>query len=331
MGHADINATVEEDYDVDTFHADVSEQVIVWSKVADTTISSWLGYEDNTTVCKVPNKVKHESKEIDAFFQNDKYFNETANTFIRLRTDSHFQSKVSSDFNLKLSAQLGFNKCQEQFKFFAENMTLNRDKQADTQTDNDNPDIGIRYFAVERYGIEPSYSLGLNGIHPFVSARYSMSFNANTWEIDPIQTFKYSSNDAFREETNIYFDKALDKESLFRLNLHRATGDDFDGMNYGLTLQYYLNSKQDIGFRFSQSFFGNTKYKTTLEKSVDGPQIKEYSGINNYVSSLSFRAKVWRPWFYYELRPSVNFHRDYDYEPNYSVRLFFDFYFGNYH
>jgi hypothetical protein len=96
-------------------------------------------------------------------------------------------------------------------------------------------------------------------------------------------------------------------------------------------MQYYFNNHKNKGMRITQSFEGNTKYHYTINDSALNLQTKTFRGINNYISSFSWRANIWRDWFYYEVSPSVNFKIDYDYKPNYSIRLFFDFYFGKYH
>ena len=325
MGGQSQTPTDETGY-YDVVHANISKKVIDWSDIADTTISQWLGYDESNISCTSTREVKAKSKPIDAFFQNDKYLNETEDTFIRLRTDSHFQSRDSNSFNLRLSAQIPFNKCRQQLKLFVEDISLDSNKQEVKQNENTDTNLGIRYFGKVRSGIESRYSLGIRGINPYASARYRLPFQTDNWFIDTRQRFQYSVKDAFEEKTNIYFDRTLDDKSLFRFNVQRGTSTDIDGMDYGFVFQYYLNPKQNTGLSFSQSFFGNTKYKIPNE----GESAQSYSGINDYVSSLSYRANIWRKWFYYELNPSVNFHREHDYKANYSIRIFFDFYFGEY-
>ena len=102
-------------------------------------------------------------------------------------------------------------------------------------------------------------------------------------------------------------------------------------MNYALSAQYFRSTKKDTGFGFGQTFFGNTEYEYTTEEGVPNPKTKKYGGIHDYVTSFTWRANIWRKWFYYEVRPSVSFHKQYDYEPNYRVRFFLDFYFGQHH
>jgi hypothetical protein len=337
--NADSNVTtLEEPNYIDETHATLSKKVVEWSDTIDKTICSWVE-EDETNVTAIEtnipdNTLEKKIRSIDAFFQSSKYLNEIDDAFIRLRTSSFFQSKDSNDFNLRLSIQLPLSKSKKSFKIFMDDLSLDNAKSIlkdDSEKDQLAPDMGIHYFAPETYGIESRYSLGLSGIDPFVKARYNFPFQMNEWMIDPVQVFKYSTDDEFEEETNIYFDKQLDESSLFRVQLHRKTQTEIAGMDYALSLQYYWVSKKNTGLRITQSFLGNTKYPYITDKNTEPTQTKTYAGINNYITSFSWRKNVWRKWFYYEVRPSVNFHKQYDYDPNYSIHLFFDFYFGQYH
>jgi len=336
---ADTNVTTPQESNyIDETYTNLSKKVLEWSRAIDTTLSSWLRNDEinSTTVASdvSDNTLENKVKSVDSFFQDEKYFNETDNTFVRVRADSYFQSKESNDLNLRVSAQIPFNKSKKNFKIFIDDVTLDNAQNIlkdDSEEDRLVPDVGIHYFAKEKFGIESRYSLGLSGSDPFVRARYNMPIRTNKWLIDPVQLFQYSTDDEFEEETNIYFDKELQKQSLFRILLHRKTQTNVDGMDYGLSLQYYWSPKKDTGFKLSQSFWGNTKYQYIVDENVEPPETKNYSGINNYVTSFSWRENIWRKWFYYEVRPGVNFRKQYDYEPNYTIRLFLDFYFGKHH
>ena len=315
----------------DTLHRDISHTVLDWSKVVDTKISKWLGYNESNITCASPQTNKPSSKSVDAFFQNNKYLNETDDTFIRVRIDSTFESKESNSFKVKLSAQLPFSKCRQKLKLFVEDISLNDQEQLSKESYSSNIDLGIRYYGnTFLKNIESRYSLGVHGINPYISARYRFSVNISHWSIDTIQNFEYSIQDDFKEESNIYFDRVFENNTLFRFNLQRGTSSGLNGMDYGFTFQYYFNTKKNSGLRLSQSFLGNTKYKKTIGTDATVSSSDIYAGINNYITSFSWRQNIWRDWFYYEVTPSVNFHKDHDYKPNYAIRLFLDFYFGQY-
>ncbi len=325
---------------IDETHRSMSGSVLEWADKIDTKISFWLGnVEDNST--RGTPRISYDSdkslvnqvKIADAFFQNNKYLNETEDVFIRVRTGATFESRYSEDYEFKLSAQIPFSKSRKYLKIFINDVTVDNAKgvlAGDIEDEKLNPNIGVNYFAPEKHGINSRYALGLSGLDPFVSARYNIPIKTNNWLIDPVQIFKYSLDDKFEEETNIYFDRQFKERTLFRLQLHRKTQEILDGMDYALSLQYYWSPKKRTGLGFTQTFFGNTEYHYIVDKYVPTPQIETYGGINNYVTTFTWRTNIWRNWFYCEVRPSVNFHRENDYKPNYAIRLIFDFYFGQY-
>jgi len=404
VSNADNNQSTQNEFIyIDKLHKSISETVLEWSDIIDTTLSNWLEnnetnittvdetnettdnnetnittddetntttiVETNTTtivetnattivetnatiaVINVPvrsttaatyvpsnttaavthvheNTLEERVKSADAFFQNNKYLDETENNYVRIRLGSYFQSKESSDFDITLRAQMPFRKSKKNLKIFVEN--INVDNAKDILKDDDSaPDIGIHYFRTA-HDIISRYSIGLSGIDPFVKARYNMPIKTDKWLIDLVQLFQYSTDDKFEEETNIYFDKEVGKKSLLRIQLHRSTHEDVDGMNYALSLRYYESLKKHTGFGFAQTFVGNTEYQYTDDNGIEPPQIKTFGGINDYITSVSLRKNIWRKWFFCEVRPSVSFHKQYDYDPNYRIRVFFDIYLGKF-
>ncbi len=336
---ADTNVTAKDESSyIDDSHKVISGKVVEYSEHIDRTLSGWLGddEEDNATVTGttiIEPTLEDEAESVDAFFQNEKFLKETDDTFVRIRMDANFQSKEPEDFNLKVRAQLPLSRSKKKFKLFVDN--VNQDNAKDIVSDDSDaertaPEIGVHYFAPETYGIESKYSVGLSGIYPFVRARYNKIYETGVWLIEPTQSFKYSAKDDFQEETNIYFDTQLEELTLFRIQLHRKTRSRIDGMDYSLGFSYFWSPKKETGLNLTQSFWGNTKYKYIIDEStVPVTESGTYAGISNYSTSLGWRQSVWRKWFFYEMRPGVNFHRAYDYEANYTLRVYLDFYFGN--
>ena len=326
LSMADADEKIEYTY-MDELHEDISDKIVEWSDILDSNISSWLSDDEDTIVCDAepfltnPNIVDS-TESIDSFFQNERYLNETRDIYVRLRLRNDFHSRESNRINVRVSARLPFDKCKKQWNIYLEDA---RSNDAEIQSiDSSSGGIGVSYFRKGIYGIDASYSVGLQGGSPYVRARYRLPMKFDTWKVEPVQTLKYSTKYYFEEETNVYFDKFLDKNNLFRIQLHRETASTKRGTDYGLILKYYWNLEEDGKFEFTQSFFGNTYYNDFYELD------ENYSGINNYVTSLSWRQNIWRDWFYYEIRPSVNYHKDYNYEPSYFIRFNFDFYFGTF-
>jgi hypothetical protein len=305
----------EKPYYIDILHNQVSQKVLEWSEDVDTTVSTWLS-EDNSS-CEIDDITTQQSTSIDTFFQNNKYLGETDDIYIRMRIDSDIHTKENNKVGLKFRAQIPFSKCAKKFKIFVDGLSEKEDKNIRSQKNNSG-DIGVRYIGKDRLGIKSKYSFGLSHLYPFIRARYMLPVKVNTWDIETIQSFNYSFNDKFEEETDIYFDKYLSDTSLFRVNFYRKTNTELYGMDYALSFEYLKNKTDNTGFSIAQTFEGNTKYSRR----------EHYKGINNYITIFTWRENLWRKWFFYEVHPSVNFDRDHDYKANYSVRFFLDFYFG---
>jgi len=332
----DANITTQQESNfIDDTHKVISDSVLEWSEKIDITLNDWL--EDDKQSADAVEKasqlpaetLEDRSNYVDSFFQTDKYLDETDNTYIRLRTEGYFQSKESADYGVKLSAQLPFNRSRKNLKIFINDVT---DESARNifQDEDQSPSLGVNYYRPENFGINSKYSLGFSGIDPYARARYNKLFTPGDWLIDIVQAFQYSTDDKFEEETNFFFDREMQNMGLFRAQLHRSTHQEIDGMDYAMSLQYYCCRKKNTGLRFSQTFIGNTEYPYIVDNAVEPPLTKTYGGINNYITAVTWRRNVWRKWFYFELTPAVSFQKQYDWDPNYQVRLFFDFYFGKF-
>ena len=173
------------------------------------------------------------------------------------------------------------------------------------------PNIGISYFTPLFEKIKSKYSIGISGFFPFVRARYFTKITTNYFTMEPIQEIEYSTKDKFTERTSLYFDKLINAE-VYRIVLFRQTKDYIEDMDYGLSFQYYKTINQKTAIVLAQSFLNNSKHPS-----------------NDYITSINLRHSTWKKWFFYELKPSVNFARKRDYKANYSIEFLVNLYFGD--
>jgi len=295
---------------IDTAHKIISNKVTDYSRTIDQQISKVFTGE----------KEKEEEKQnsYDSFFKNEKYLNETEKSFVSVNLGTQLQSKYKEKSTLTVNARIDLKRTNKKLNLFISGANENKkiiDKNAPTE-------IGINYFRLDTYKIQSRYSFGIRGFYPFIRARYYRVFTTTNWEIEPMQIFEYSTKDAFKENTFIYFDKTLEDTSLLRFTLHRATQSTTSGMDYDISTQYYWNSHKKNIFSISEILSGNTQYKLD-------PSSKKYSGINNYTTRLTLRRNIWKKWFFYQITPSVNFHKENSYKANYAINFLINLYFGH--
>ncbi|QOY54998.1 hypothetical protein HUE87_01770 [Candidatus Sulfurimonas marisnigri] len=312
---------------IDDSQKTISKKVVKWSNGIDKTVSSLLNSSDENMACNEETI----QNSIDEFFQSEKFINETEKSYLHIRIGSHLQSKTSTTFNYRVSAQLPLSRTKKNYKLFIDDIEQNYfdDTASNTSDETTTPDIGINYFAKEFHKIESKYSIGFRGFSAFIRARYSKTFKAGRWVIEPTQQFKYSTRYFSEEETNIYFDRKLDDLSMFRASLYRKTMAHYNGMDYRVAFSYYLTPKTYRGVSLSQIFWGNTKYRYTIDSTTPATQSEPFGGISDYVTTLNFRRSIWRKWIAYEVQPAISFHRENDYKVNYMLQLKLNFYFGS--
>ena len=306
---------------LDKTHKDISNSVKSTSKYIDNKLYRLFNDIDETTdinQSKINNKM-------DSFYQNEKFIDETDISFLRIRMQSNSQTLESNNFDIKLMAYLALSKTKQNLKFFIED--VNKDNIKDLPfTNSTNPDsaiaIGLSYFTSIYYNIDSKYSIGMRDIYPYIKARYKKNFIYNNISIEPSQTFKYSTKNNFSENTKIYIDKKIDNH-LYRIILARGTKSITPGMDYSLNLEYFYQIRKNTGIRLVQSFSGNTKYTY-----IDKEKIIYYKNINTYNTEISFRQNIWKKWFFYEIKPGIDFQKQYNFKINYKILLLTDFYFG---
>lgn len=327
--HLYANQNNNENSYLDDTHSVISDTVHDWSHYIDKKLSGYSDANISKNTQRI-NKTKAKSNSLDSFFHTKKFIDATQETFVRMNFNSFIQSKDKESFKYKIRAHIPLSRTKKSYNLFIEDITQENVKNSLTNNDNEveTPDIGINFFSPRTYGVNSKYSIGTSGINPFVRARFNLNYQTKTWVIQPVQLFKYSSNEKFEEETNIYFDKLLSSSELLRHILYRGTQEKRKGMDYGLIIQYFKSLKNDTAIQISQSFSGNTKYQSPTNNLDEVENMNTFKGIHDYYTGINWRQNIWKKWFYYEITPGVNFHRQYDYKANYSIRLSIDMYFG---
>ncbi|ADN09094.1 hypothetical protein [Sulfurimonas autotrophica] len=305
---------------IDTTHKIISNKVTDYSSTLDQGINTL--FTDKNAQNKRDNS-KNSTNAIDNFFKNEKYINETDESFVSVNFNTKFQSKYGHTNTMSVNAHIALKRTNKKLNLFIKsvnesNTNTNIEGNKDSHTE-----VGMEYFRADYYKIQSKYSIGIRRLYPFIRARYFKKFTTGNWEIEPMQIFEYSTKDDFKEATYLYFDRTLMDKALFRIALHRETRTKLTGMDYDISAQYYWNFNKKTALNISEIFSGNTKYKMNLSS-------QEYSGINNYTTVVNFRKNVWKKWFFYEISPSLNFHKENDYQANYAITFLINIYFGNF-
>jgi len=301
----------------------ISGQVIDSSNYIDDAINNMLTKPDsNKTILKAKKRVNKENS-VDSFFRTKKFTTETEDTYISVKLNSDLHSLYPNKFNIGVTARIPLSKSTKRYNLFINSFkkgeTTNSNSKINHLNKESGTEIGVNYFATLAHKIKSRYSLGVNGLNLFTLAKYSIEKNFHSWNILSTQEFRYSFKNLFEEETDIYFDKHLCDSRLFRIALLRGTRERDAGMDYSFMVQHFWIFSKTAALNLSQLFSGNTKYKYKRRR---------YRGITNYTTALNFRKTAFRKWFYYGIRPSINFNKERNYRANYALNFYLELYFG---
>lgn len=309
---------------IDKTHGYISNKVKNISSFTDDLTLGTLNFthslvtEQNTTF-----------KSVDELFKNEKYIEETQKSFLRLSSDYTYLSKSDSEFNVRLNAKLALSKSNRHLKLYLSDFNKKNFSDIIQKNSDDEikPEIGISYLQTINKIFDIKYYLGVKSLDLYTRVKISRELNTQFWKIKFLQTIEYSIEDEFSENTKLYFDNELLENILFRIEFDRGTESQNDGMDYSSNISLFMKFRKNRGVQLSQGFYGNTEYSYSNDSLnfID----KSYSGINNYVTQITFRESVWKKWFFYEISSGVNFHKQYDFSPNYKVYLKIDMFFGD--
>ncbi len=225
---ADDVSTIDKAYD------NISIKTESFLSGADSYFAAFLDYISTLNQDK-NSQESPDSIKIDKLFQNEKYIDQTQDSFLLFSNDYIYNSLEDNEVNLVLRGKIALNKSNQRLKIFFNSFSR---EDIINQTDNKS-EIGLSYLNGIKKDLNIHYSLGIRSLNPYTSARISYKHKTNNWAIVPEQYLEYSIKDEFKERSTIYFDRNLYKDTLFRAQVQRSTRSKESGMSYNGSLSLY--------------------------------------------------------------------------------------------
>ena len=118
------------------------------------------------------------------------------------------------------------------------------------------------------------------------------------------------------------------RKDLVRLSLRRHTETYLDGTHYSSQLSYLNTLKHGVGYQLYTNLSGRTQAQTTKPANTKY-NIIPTAGVYNYSTGIVWKQQFFKKYLFYELKPLVEFPRQYDYNANYIFRANLERYFGD--
>lgn len=261
----------------------------------------------------------------DNFFGDKRTIDEGRPTSnIRWRNDFRWIEADGVTYRNRIRINLRLPRLSQRLRFIiaGENEEDELDPVFDRGLTRDEDDDDDRLFAGLSYDLRDTsrYKLSLGGgikisssLDPFVRLRYRYTYPLGRYSLARLtQTVFWRNDDGFGERTRIDLERMLTPVSMVRWSSSGLYSEESDGLEWdtGMTLFYQLSPK-----RAASGGFG-------MAGITDPNRIVE-----TYAVNLRYRQNIFRPWFFYELRPGVSWPKDDDWNAELSFVLRIEIYF----
>jgi hypothetical protein len=259
------------------------------------------------------NKIVNFAKTVDEFFGDERYFQETNNSYLQLNFTETFLPGGERKFGFvgKAKIDLPSSKKRVHFVFEAnpEQRTAGETQKDRPETLNERATTPEQYSASVRYEIDEvrwhfNTSAGVKldfPLDPFVRARGSYDMPLWAWRLKLAETVFWFSSLGLGETTQLDLEYVLSPPVLFR-----AT-----------SLATCFESPRHCDLRQDFSIFHTLNERSAMlyQASVIGtnkPVVQETA----YVLLMRYRHRLYKKWVFAEVTPQLNFPREDDFKMN---------------
>jgi hypothetical protein len=260
------------------------------------------------------------------YFTDDTAFDPTNRSYVRLVGGYEFDRRGDNSQILDITARIILPKTQNRLQLFIGDETKETGDLSTLDTEEERTGVGLQYY-FGRFAklLHPNVVLGLSGIdNPYLKGRVSYPMRWESLLVKPSQTVRYSGEKEFEEWTDLLFAYRVHPKRMLRLLLRRSTERDVEGMAYLAQLSYYKPSFHHTGLRPYVGIDGRTK--ALSEPYENGTPAG--TCIYNYTAGVIWKDSFLRDYLFYQVHPAVEYHEQYDYRPNYILRLSVELFIG---
>jgi len=319
---AEHNASVEEKSWADAYHRFFTHTLHAFSYHLDEKLSSYHSpFETNATRIDQQNA---STKSQDRPPINDRFSSLFKDEiFDEAYTKSYALWKTTLKYDYKANtlkpftsfrASLALPKTKNRVNLFIENEDEEEKRRRGDYRDMTEGSIGLRYTFRVKNSMHSFASVGIHSYdNPYLLTHFWLPYEIGRWRNRVSQSFKYSNAYHFEEETNFYFDRFTDEDTMFRIHLGRNSKHEIDGMGYYATLSYNKMTNFNKGYQIGVSTYGQTQPENEITK---------------YSLHGAYKQNVYRKWLYFEIEPRVEWEKQYDFEANYVLHVSIEIFFG---
>lgn len=225
----------------------------------------------------------------DDFFVDDRITEDVyAGTMVRWYNDFSASKSEGFHYKTKLTARIHLPKITKKIKLVfepdVEDSLINLFPDEATEPENS---LGLQYDWVTKERQSLSLKISLK---PSIELRYRYIYPLHETLLTRFTQKLYQRKKTTGSATLLDFDSSINSFLLLRwANFVKIETDDRVELGSGLTLYQFISARQALNYKMSLT-----------------AQEKPHHYISNYHASITYRQNILRKWFYYEIRPQLN-------------------------
>lgn len=272
----------------------------------------------------VDNAVQSAVRQIDSFFVNSEHSTfEDRKTRVRLRLNNDYLEHHGWDIAPKVKLHLVLPGLNERLR-----LVMNDDQGPDgdqAASADDENDLALRWVGRQSTELGYSFDLGLRlksgNLDPFVRVNAGTEYDLSaTWVGQTTNRLYYYSRTGWRNDFRQYFNRGLTEDLLLRART-RVQYFHENGYNPYLeqkfTLFHSLSDTRKLAYEVLYRKEAEEDSPFDENEILGEPQ----TSYESYQARIRYRQQFWRPWFYFELWPTIAWPEERDYDTTLAFRF----------
>jgi hypothetical protein len=269
-------------------------------------------------------KVLDTANRIDSWFGDDRIDEEAQQTRLRAYGDLEFNDEDGTDLRVRVKAHLVLPNTRERFRLELngtddENAWSDEDRDTEQARENRERTLGLNYNASR--GARTSTDLGVGARYRdseaslYLKGRHRAYFPAEQWLPRLTNEARVYTDTGWQYQGTLDFDRELSDIWFFRSRSELRWFEDRDveeenlNCNNGYCINQFFSLYQDFPDRDTAiAYDWNNYFVTEPENRLEEVQL-----------GIRYRRQTKWDWLHYEIRPSVRFLEETDFEDQYSI------------
>lgn len=262
----------------------------------------------------------------DRFF-GDEREDDVASAFVRVIPSAQYSQRDGFEYGVRFKARVSLPNLRDRFSRESLSLVVDdtdeddsllpgeADRPGGTPGLREGTSAALRYLVRLGDGSRFDIDLGLRSLKFFARARYVTS-----WQHSPIlqtrytQSFQFLDGDGFGETSLIEVERILRSDTLLRWSTQATVSEVANGLalREGVQVRHQLDPDRAISWGIATTINSDPAWKA-----------------NSYSASVRYRQRMFRPWFFVEAEPYLDWIRADRFNTNPGIALRVEFWFGD--